>query len=171
MKTYFGYRFATKEKGPVNSICLSASDFAYTIITSIRLLTLRLSGWNLEQVTAELDLSSIMDKQIDDLTEVLSMRSSRILAAEQDRSAGDPFGRLQGLLRGLREIVRVEIESRKLKLTGEEDGLMTTMMMTPSDEALELTAGLDDDFWRDMMNETVLSGGMEPAMVGFGDVT
>lgn len=146
LRSFFDHRFATREMDPPNFICLTASDFAYTVITSIRLLTLRLPGWDNAQVSADLSLGKAIDLQIQDLATVLSMRRKGMYAhGEQE----DPLERLQRLLVTVRQVVAVELESREQCAGEDQPDLMQG-----------LVGDLDEEFWRGLVSDTVWDSGV-----------
>ncbi|KAG9258016.1 uncharacterized protein F5Z01DRAFT_633022 [Emericellopsis atlantica] len=127
-------------------LCLSGSDVSYALIVGIRLSTLRLPGWNLEQIEQELRFGAIMDAAIEHLSLVVERRRSGVfsVAARSDGRA-DPF---TGLLRLCQ---RMSVHVREEMRRAAEDYRMGSIAM---DDAGLGAGGLGDGFWRDMMGQS-----------------
>ncbi|KAM5351381.1 hypothetical protein ACJ41O_004104 [Fusarium nematophilum] len=117
LKSFFDIRFAHRELERPRFLCLSASDFVYTLITGIKLMMLHLPGWNLPHIHSELDMMEIMDQQIRDLVIIIMRRKQGIFprAAVQPsvptpQPPEDPFERLLRQLKTLRDLVKIELE-------------------------------------------------------------
>ncbi|KAI6781088.1 Transcriptional regulator-like protein [Emericellopsis cladophorae] len=141
-------------------LCLSGSDVSYALIVGIRLSTLRLPGWNLEQIEQELRFGAIMDAAIEHLSLVVERRRTGVfsVAARSDGRA-DPF---TGLLRlcqrmsvHVREEMRRAAEDYRMGSAAVDDGGLTA-------------GGLGDGFWRAMMGQSgAVWGDAMPHMENF----
>ncbi|GAO18402.1 hypothetical protein UVI_02046700 [Ustilaginoidea virens] len=100
----FTVRFAAPEIEKPRFLCIIASDLAYTIITGIKLLTLRLPGWDLNTVTQKLDLVTVLGKVIDQMLKVITKRKSGLLSPDRC-DIEDPLERLVRLMKTARELV------------------------------------------------------------------
>ncbi|KAJ4170041.1 hypothetical protein NW754_006182 [Fusarium falciforme] len=98
-------------------LCMSASDFVYTIITGIKLMTLQLPGWNLASIHNELDMTEVMGQQVRDLVVIVARRKQGNILGTATPSGvpapqppEDPFERLLRQLKTLRDLVKVELK-------------------------------------------------------------
>jgi hypothetical protein len=64
--------------------CLSSFDYTYAMLTSLRLSTLALPGWDLALVRRELDAGKFLDMQIHEVEWLLEKRSGGSWRADQD---------------------------------------------------------------------------------------
>lgn len=72
--------------------CLSSFDYTYAMLTSLRLSTLALPGWELALVRRELDAGKFLDMQIQEVKWLLEKRSGGAWRAEdyeKDRSSNN----------------------------------------------------------------------------------
>ena len=108
LKAFFDVRFAEPEVERPRFLILIASDLAYTLITGLKLLTLQLPGWELESLHAELPMSTVLGKQIDHITEVMSRRKSGLLSPDRC-DVEDPLERLMHLLKMAQAVVNMHV--------------------------------------------------------------
>lgn len=148
LRAFFKVRFAASELEQPRFLTLIASDLAYTIITGIKLLTLRVPGWNLEHIGKELALDKILGRQIQDLADIILKRKSGLLSA--DRSGlEDPLERLLRLLKTAQELVA-------LQLSG----------VSAQEIAHEIVQEMNSGMWQDLVNDSaVWTGAGEPALM------
>lgn len=64
--------------------CLSSFDYTYAMLTSLRLSTLALPGWDLALVRRELDAGKFLDMQIQEVKWLLEKRSRGAWRADDD---------------------------------------------------------------------------------------
>ncbi|KAL6356191.1 hypothetical protein LRP88_09782 [Fusarium phalaenopsidis] len=117
LKSFFDLRFSHRELERPRFLCMSASDFVYTIITGIKLMTLQLPGWNLASIHNELDMTEVMDQQVRDLVVIVARRKQGNILGTATPSGvpapqppEDPFERLLRQLKTLRDLVKVELK-------------------------------------------------------------
>ena len=108
LRSFFKVRFAESELEKPRFLTLIASDLAYTFITGIKLLTLRVPGWNLDHIGKELALDKILGRQIQDLGDIIAKRRSGLLSADK-AGLEDPLERLLRLLRTAQELVALQL--------------------------------------------------------------
>lgn len=74
--------------------CLSSFDYTYAMLTSLRLSTLALAGWDLALVRRELDAGKFLDMQIVEVKWLLEKRSGGAWRADEDIvGRTGPYGR------------------------------------------------------------------------------
>ncbi|KAF7537185.1 hypothetical protein G7Z17_g12894 [Cylindrodendrum hubeiense] len=140
LRSFFNIRFATRELDRPRFLCLSASDFVFTIITGLRLLTLQLPGWNLTQIQSELNMIDAMDSQIQDLVVIIGRRKQGLyLSSATSTPPEDPFERLLRQLKTLRDLVKLELD-RQNAGHSEVPAVDFTQDL--------LIGGLESDFWQ-----------------------
>ncbi|KAH7170361.1 hypothetical protein EDB81DRAFT_162012 [Dactylonectria macrodidyma] len=158
LRSFFDIRFATRELERPRFLCLSASDFVFTIITALRLVTLQLPGWNLTQIQSELNIIDVMDKQICDLVIVISRRKQGIhlrAAAPPAARRDDPFDRLLRQLKTLRDLVKLELDRQNA-------GCEVPAIDFTQDFLIE---GLESDVWPTMGSMEVWNVVGDPAVL------
>ncbi|KAK7430087.1 hypothetical protein QQZ08_003478 [Neonectria magnoliae] len=143
LRSFFDIRFSHRELERPRFLCLSASDFVFTIITGLRLLTLQLPGWNLAHIQSELNMIDVMDSQIRDLVIIILRRKQGIYP---DAEIGtplpeDPFDRLLRQLKTLRDLVKLELDRQTAGCVD-----MATVDFTQD----LLAGGMESEFWRNM---------------------
>ncbi|PHH66102.1 hypothetical protein CDD81_165 [Ophiocordyceps australis] len=143
LRAFFNVRFAQSELERPRFLTLIASDLAYTFITGIKLLTVRVPGWNLDHIGKELALDKILTRQITDLEDMIAKRKNGLL--HTDRSAlEDPLERLLRLLRTANELVA-------LQLTG----------VSTQEIAHEIVSEMNSGVWQDLVNDTAWAASNE----------
>jgi hypothetical protein len=144
LRSFLTVRFAVHNTEGPRFLCLSSSDLAYVIITGMKLLTLRLPGWNLEHIAKELRLGQLVQHQIEELEEDIRLRNS--LDSTKLPSAmgiNDPWERTLRLLMNVRDLLHNELE--KANPAAEDYGDMTQGLLTEVSEA----------FWQDVIDESM----------------
>lgn len=144
---------------------LNASDLAYAIITGIKLLLVRLPGWDPRFIVAELGVREMLEHEIADVGEVVARRDSDRWPEE------DPLGRMHKLLKYGRDLVDLQLQ--KLMLETEPGSSSDSASASVSPPAVVGKDGgggggagqgwmmmgmedLDDDLWQSFMNDTAL---------------
>lgn len=164
VKAFLTNRYLTSGVDVPNFICLAASDVAYGLIVGIRLVTLRLPGWNLEHIVTEMRLGEKIDHQILELVETVARRRCGVFPLTgaaamplplEGEAQEDPFERWVCLLRNVRELLRTE-EERKKESNPEGDAVEVVQM-----------ANTEEIWWEQMLNDNVLDVQGEQ-MSGFG---
>lgn len=104
--------------------CMSSFDYTYAMLTSLRLSTLALPGWELALVRRELDAGKFLDMQIQEVKWLLEKRSGGAWRADEDivgkigpccqagrnlRATLDPLETLYSRLLQLRVPLRAEL--------------------------------------------------------------
>lgn len=154
LRAFLTVRYAKSDVEIPRFLCLTASDIAYTFITGTRLLTLRLPGWNLDQIFAELRLGEVIERQIVDLDVTIEKRRSGVLPATGapmmplppgEQAEEDPFTRLMMLLRNVTDLLRMEVQKR-MEVKAEGDGKVVDVPMMTD---------LDEEWWGELMNDTM----------------
>lgn len=72
--------------------CLSSFDYTYAMLTSLRLSTLALPGWDLALVRRELDAGKFLDMQIAEVRWMLEKRSGGTWRADEDMAGNKTTG-------------------------------------------------------------------------------
>ncbi|KAF4461180.1 cercosporin resistance [Fusarium albosuccineum] len=146
LKSFFDIRFSHRELERPRFLCLSASDFVYTIITGIKLMMLQLPGWNPTTIHNELDVVEVMDQQVRDLVVIVARRKHGNLlgtpappGVPTPQPPEDPFDRLTRQLKALSELVKVELERMRA-------GSANTAMVDFSQDFL--MGDMGGDFWQ-----------------------
>ncbi|UNI14177.1 hypothetical protein JDV02_000834 [Purpureocillium takamizusanense] len=137
LRAFFKVRFAGSELERPRFLTLIASDIAYTFITGVKLLALRVPGWNLEHIGKELALDKMLGQQIHDLSEIIDKRKSGLLSTADKAGLEDPLERLVRLLRTAQELVA-------LQLSG----------VTAQEIAQEIVSEMNSSMWQDLVNDS-----------------
>ncbi|KAL7789935.1 hypothetical protein V8C37DRAFT_411076 [Trichoderma ceciliae] len=148
---------------------LNASDLAYAIITGIKLLLVRLPGWDPQCIVSELGIREMLDEEIRDVGGVVARR-------ESDRwSEEDPLGRMHKLLQYGRDLVDLQLQKLKMESeTGSGGGdvasISPTVVVNKGDGGQGWTMmmgmeDLDDDLWQSFMNDTAWTLSGEPMVM------
>jgi hypothetical protein len=136
---------------------LNASDLAYSIITGIKLLLVRVPGWDPRYIVSELQIREILDQEIRNVGEVVARRKCGRWAEE------DPLGRMHQLLKYGRDLVDLQMQKLITELgasnsNGASVSLSPPVVVNKGDGGQGwLMAGiedLDDDLWQSFMNDT-----------------
>lgn len=140
-------------------LCLHGSDLSYALIIAVRLVTLRLPGWNLANIERELSFNEVMDALIAHLTSLVDRRRQGMLSsALRDGGApgeDDPLEALAKLCIGLRLRVKAEMAGAMAAFK-EEPGIETAASMVPG-----IGEDMGDDYWRDYMIDAFWNGPTE----------
>ncbi|EEY22572.1 conserved hypothetical protein [Verticillium alfalfae VaMs.102] len=73
-KTFMDIRFAESNLRP-RFICLNASDWLFAVLVALKLRTMELPGWDLGVVDAHLPLEQMVDRQIQDMDQLIAKRA------------------------------------------------------------------------------------------------
>lgn len=57
--------------------CMSSFDFVYSFLTALKLITLRLHGWDLDEVRRELEFDKFIERQVRDMEFMVERRRKR----------------------------------------------------------------------------------------------
>ncbi|KAL7939050.1 hypothetical protein V8C35DRAFT_290035 [Trichoderma chlorosporum] len=146
---------------------LNASDLAYSIITGIKMLLVRLPGWNPRYIVSEMWLREMLDKEIHDVGAIVARRESDRWTDE------DPMGRMHKLLKHGRELVDLQLQ--KLKMEAEMGSGSDSTSLSPPAVVNKGEVGpgwmmmgmedLDDDLWQSFMNDTAWNLNGEPMVM------
>ncbi|KAK1240684.1 hypothetical protein MKX07_006117 [Trichoderma sp. CBMAI-0711] len=153
---------------------LTALDLAYAIVTGIKMLLVRVPGWDPQSIVSELGIREMVDEEIQAVAAVVARRQSGRWEEE------DPLGRMHKLLQYGRDLIDLQLQKLRMEegvgsggadaasaatpaVVASKDGGQGWMMMGMED--------LDDDLWQSFMNETAWSLSGEPMMTdAFADV-
>lgn len=145
---------------------LNASDLAYSIITGIKMLLVRLPGWDPRYIVSELRIREMLDQEIRDVGAVVARRESDRWAEE------DPLGRMHKLLKYGRDLIDLQLQKLKTEMAVGSSSDSTTV--SPPVVANKGEGGqwmmmgiedLDDDLWQSFMNDTAWSLNGEPMVM------
>ncbi|PHH84396.1 hypothetical protein CDD83_2002 [Cordyceps sp. RAO-2017] len=136
LRSFFKVRFASSELERPRFLPVIVSDTAYVFITGIKLLTLQVPGWNLEQIGKELALDQMLTRQILDLTAIIEKRKGGLLSTDRG-GLEDPLERLLRLLKTAQELVA-------LQLTG----------VSAQDIAQAVVQDMSSATWQDLVNDS-----------------
>lgn len=156
LRAFFRARFLHRDIDKPRYVNLTTSDVAYSLITSIKLLTLRLPGWDPKQVAAELTITHMLHWQINDLALIIEKRRSEPTAAAAGGAppiAEDPFERLLRLLFNARELVNLQCHSGDAQAAAAAAAAMPGIPGPPG-SSQTLLGELDESVWFDIVNET-----------------
>ncbi|KAM0253885.1 hypothetical protein ACHAQJ_007117 [Trichoderma viride] len=149
---------------------INASDLAYSIITGIKLLLVRLPGWDPRYIVSELGIREMLDQEIRDVGEVVARRQSGRWPEE------DPLGRMHKLLKYGRDLVDLQLQKLTTEMgvgTGSSRAsvsISSPVVVNKGGESGQgwLMAGLedlDDDLWQSFMNDTAWNLNGEPMVM------
>lgn len=141
-------------------LCLHGSDVSYALITGIRLVTLRLPGWDLEHIERELNFRDIMDKVIIHLTGLADRRRRGSLSsALGSDGTGDPLSGLARLCIGMRELIKVEM-ARAVE-ESKEGGSNPPPAFDPMQILGDGGGDFGDLYWREFVNDAFWMGSVD----------
>lgn len=135
LRAFFKVRRSVTELDSPKFVTLMVSDVTFAFITGIKLLTLGVPGWNLEQVGKELALDDILGREIVDVERIIAKRKSGN-RANPESSLEDPLERLLRLLQTAQELVA-------LQLSG----------VSALEIAQAVVGELNSATWQDLMND------------------
>ena len=158
IRTFLDIRFRRLHIEEPASGCLSATDFAYTVLTGMKLLSLRLPGWDAAQVSGELALVPMIDRQVEEMVALTARRRgdvdglprTRTFSVEETRgragTAADPLDGLLRLLRNVREILKASLERQRPEAKAEAVPEIETEMQLEFD---------DEELYRELLNDAM----------------
>lgn len=156
LRAFFRARFVHRDIDKPRYINLTASDVAYSLITSIKLLTLQLPNWDPKHVAAELTITHMLHWQINDLALIIEKRRSETTAGAGAGAGGkvapiaeDPWERLLRLLFNARELVNLQCHAGDMNAAHPLPGIPG-----PPGSSQTLLGELDESVWFDIVNET-----------------
>lgn len=159
LQTIFHRRFNRAEDldNPI-FVCLHGSDVSYALITSLRLVTLRLPGWNVDQIIAELDFYHVMDRLIIHLQGLANRRASGTFSVAFGWNS-DPIEALLKLCAGLREHARAEMAKAVAESSLGSAMDTTTTSVPPPAQVFGGDEMILDGFWKDFMDDAFWNNG------------
>ncbi|TFB06095.1 hypothetical protein CCMA1212_002037 [Trichoderma ghanense] len=145
---------------------LTALDLAYAIVTGIKMLLVRVPGWDPQSIVSELGVREMVDDEIEAVAAVVARRKSARWEEE------DPLGRMHKLLQYGRDLIDLQLQKLRME-EGVGGGADAASVATPAVASKEGGQGwmmmgmedLDDDLWQSFMNETAWSLSGEPMMM------
>ncbi|KAJ6780710.1 hypothetical protein PWT90_02318 [Aphanocladium album] len=151
LRAFFRARFLNRDIDKPRYVNLTTSDVAYSLITSIKLLTLQLPGWDPKHIAAELTITHMLHWQINDLALIIEKRRSEPTASGGKVApiAEDPWERLLRLLFNARELVNLQCHSGDMNPAPPLPGIPG-----PPGSSQTLLGELDESVWFDIVNET-----------------
>ena len=106
-KAYLNDRFAEPVRDCPRFLCLSALDYMYAFLTSLKLMTLQIPGWDIRRVRQELNFDSVLELKINSMLALGERRRKRHHGA----AAEDPFERLARRMSELKVGLMAELDS------------------------------------------------------------
>lgn len=76
-KGFLANRFAAEIGEYPRFICMSTFDFIYAFLTALKLITLRMPGWDLNKVRQELEFDKFVERQVIDMEFMVERRRKR----------------------------------------------------------------------------------------------
>ncbi|KAI9166735.1 Transcription factor himD [Paramyrothecium foliicola] len=144
LRAFLMDRFAVHDTESMRFLCLSSSDLAYVIITGMKLLTLRLPGWNLEHIATELRLSHLVQQLEVELERDIARRHKTGMSpAPSALGIEEPWERTLRLLKNVREMIRTQLEASNADAA------------SYGDAAQGLLTGVSEAFWQDVLDESM----------------
>ncbi|OAA69434.1 Zn(2)-C6 fungal-type DNA-binding domain protein [Cordyceps fumosorosea ARSEF 2679] len=161
LRAFFRNRFLNRDIDRPRYVNLTTSDIAYSLITSIKLLMLRLPGWDPKHVASELTITHVLHWQINDLALIIEKRRGESAAtgtagpAKVAPIAEDPWERLLRLLFNARELVNLQCHAGDMNATAAAAAAAAIPGMPgPPGSSQALLGELDESVWFDIVNET-----------------
>lgn len=149
---------------------LSTFDYAYAMLTCLKLSTLNIPGWDLRLVRKELDGDEFLDKQIGEIKDFVERRNRAIrniggASTKEPSGSLDQYERLYEKLSAMRACLRTELaaaippegfsETAQQPGTASAAGPATEMGAPLQPFPEDFVQSLDGSFWQDAcrMNE------------------
>ncbi|OAA77741.1 Zn(2)-C6 fungal-type DNA-binding domain protein [Akanthomyces lecanii RCEF 1005] len=159
LRAFFRARFLNRDIDKPQYVNLTTSDVAYSLITSIKLLTLQLPGWDPKHVASELTITHMLHWQINDLALIIEKRRAEPTTAASTAGGGkvappiaeDPWERLLRLLFNARELVNLQCHSGDMAAAA---AAALPGIPGPPGSSQTLLGELDESVWFDIVNET-----------------
>lgn len=155
------------DKEQRNFLGLNASDLAYAIITGIKMLIIRLPGWDPRYIVSELGIREMLDREVEVVGAVVARRESDRWMEE------DPLDRMYKLLKYGRDLVDLQLQ--KLGMEMDVRSSSDSASLSPPSVVNKREDGpgwmmmgmedLDDDLWQSFMNDTAWSLNGEPMVM------
>ncbi|EGX96847.1 hypothetical protein CCM_01505 [Cordyceps militaris CM01] len=160
LRAFFRNRFLHRDIDKPRYVNLTTSDIAYSLITSIKLMMLRLPGWDPKHVASELTITHMLHWQINDLALIIEKRRGEPATAGPGGGPGkvapiaeDPWERLLRLLFNARELVNLQCHSGDMSAAAAAAAAMPGIPGPPG-SSQTLLGELDESVWFDIVNET-----------------
>ncbi|PNP57866.1 hypothetical protein THARTR1_02024 [Trichoderma harzianum] len=154
------------DKDRRNFLGLNASDLAYSIITGIKMLIIRLPGWDARYIVSELGIREILDQEIEVVGAVVARRESDRWMEE------DPLDRMHKLLKYARELVDLQVQKLGMEMdvrSGDSASLSPPSVVNKREDGpgwmMMGMEDLDDDLWQGFMNDTAWTLNGEPMVM------
>lgn len=151
------------DKEQRNFLGLNASDLAYSIITGIKMLIIRLPGWDPRYIVSELGIREMLDQEIEIVGAVVARRESDRWMEE------DPLDRMFKLLKYARELVEMQLQKLGMEMDSSDSAsLSPPSVVNKREDGPGWMMGiedLDDDLWQGFMNDTAWSLNGEPMVM------
>ncbi|KAL6692631.1 hypothetical protein J3F84DRAFT_103546 [Trichoderma pleuroticola] len=154
------------DKDRRNFLGLNASDLAYSIITGIKMLIIRLPGWDARYIVSELGIREILDQEIEVVGAVVARRESDRWMEE------DPLDRMHKLLKYARELVDLQLQKLGMEMdvrSGDSASLSPPSVVNKREDGpgwmMMGMEDLDDDLWQGFMNDTAWTLNGEPMVM------
>ncbi|KAK4169215.1 protein priB [Cladorrhinum sp. PSN259] len=97
VKAFLTNRFAQQMGDYPRFVCMSSLDFTYVFLTMLKLMTLRLPGWDLKNLRAALDFEKFVNRQIEDMNYTAKRRKKRSKSRGHSSSShNSPVGAVEG---------------------------------------------------------------------------
>ncbi|KAL5092623.1 hypothetical protein Trisim1_001177 [Trichoderma cf. simile WF8] len=148
------------DKEQRNFLGLNASDLAYAIITGIKMLIIRLPGWDPRYIVSELGIREMLDREVEVVGAVVARRESDRWMEE------DPLDRMYKLLKYGRDLVDLQLQKLGMEMDSDSASLSPPSVVNKREDGpgwmMMGMEDLDDDLWQSFMNDTAWSLNGEP---------
>ena len=170
-KTFLDTRFAPHTSEQPRFICLSASDFLYAFILSLRLSNLKVPGWDLDMVRRHIAVNELVEKQIHEMeTRVERRKRGKFYGAVSAPTPGgagagsqadgnpDSMVKLTAMLKCLKSTLQSELDRYDAQTLPADNPL-------PPDANRAFIADLDNTFWQDLLTQPPWSAFDSPSNI------
>lgn len=162
LKSVFSVRMRIwNDYGTPHFLCMHSFDLSCALLTAVRLVTLRLPGWDLERIEHELAFRDVMDSVIAHLAGVVDVRRNGLYSTallqgprhgDDSMATKDPIAGLLNLCSSLSQRVRAEMDRA---LADCQDG--DAVYQAPHGTVGDLDE-LGDAFWKDFVIDGAWTG-------------
>jgi hypothetical protein len=178
IRSYLTVRFASLELEMPRFLCLTAADVAYVLLTGLKLLGLRLPGWEAGHISAEMRLGDMVDRQVEELTVLTARRRGDTIGVVRNQmflaesflgkagAVADPLDRLLKLLLNVRQVLAVWLKNSSAAAAAASASAAAAAAASAS--SVDVATGdfqmqdfgsmeMDDDFWQELLNDKMWS--------------
>ncbi|KAK5990080.1 hypothetical protein PT974_08344 [Cladobotryum mycophilum] len=154
LRSFFNVRVGGRCFEKPRFIVLSASDLAFAIITAMKLLMVKVPGWNPKIIVSELALYELLESHIQELNDLVARRRGGLLSMTEGGSPPeDPMERLCRLLKNGKELIDLQLQKRdQAEVLG--DASQGWMM-----------GDLDEEMWANFVSDTAWNVTGDPLLM------